>query len=78
MTPIQSAVYEDLKTTFGIIPTDISEVTGGYSGNRKHLVTVSFTMRQYSELISVINKADKSAFVTVHSAHEINGEGWTR
>ena len=70
---INRLVIERLNRT-----TTISEVTGGYSGNRKHLVTVSFTMRQYSELISVINKADKSAFVTVHSAHEINGEGWTR
>ncbi len=58
--------------------TTISTVKGGYSGNEKHLVTVSFTMRQYSELINIINTADKSAFVTVHSAHEINGEGWTR
>ena len=58
--------------------TTITDVTGGYSGAPKHLITVSFTMRQYSELINIINTADKSAFVTVHSAHEINGEGWTR
>lgn len=58
--------------------TTITTVTGGYTGKEKRLITVSFTMRQYSELISIINKADKSAFVTVHSAHEINGEGWTR
>lgn len=58
--------------------TTITAVTGGYSGEGKHLITVSFTMREYAELISIINKADKSAFVTVHRAYEINGEGWTR
>ena len=27
---------------------------------------------------TIISKADKYAFVTIHRAHEINGEGWTR
>ena len=58
--------------------TTVTAVTGGYSGKPKHLITVSFTMRQYSELINIINTVDKAAFVTVHSAHEISGEGWTR
>ena len=30
------------------------------------------------EIINIINRVDKEAFVTVHRAHEINGEGWTR
>ena len=70
---ISSLVIERLDRT-----TTVTDVTGGYSGAPKHLISVSFTMRQYSELISIINTVDKSAFVTVHSAHEINGEGWTR
>ena len=70
---INRLVIEELNRT-----TTITSVTGGYSGKEKRLITVSFTMRQYSELINIINKADKTAFVTVHPAHEINGEGWTR
>lgn len=58
--------------------TTITAVTGGYSGKQKHLVTVSFTMREYADLIAIINSQDRAAFVTVHAAHEINGEGWTR
>ena len=27
---------------------------------------------------NIINQTDKTAYVTVHIAHEINGEGWTR
>ena len=41
------------------------------------MVMVTFTMRQYAELISAVNRIDKHAFVTISRAHEINGEGWT-
>ena len=54
------------------------DVTGGYSGERKKMVIVSFTVNQYAEILNVINKVDKTAFVTIHQAHEISGEGWTR
>lgn len=56
----------------------IIDVTGGYTGTRRRMLMVSFKVNQYSEIINVINKIDKNAFVTVHQAHEINGEGWTR
>lgn len=56
----------------------ILDVTGGYSGEEKKMVMVSFTMRQYADLMNVINRVDKNAFITIHKAHEINGEGWTR
>lgn len=56
----------------------IVSVVGGYSGEEKKMVMVSFTVRQYAELMSIINNIDKTAFITIHEAHEINGEGWTR
>ncbi len=58
--------------------TTLVEVTGGYSQQSKTMLMVTFSMRQYSELLSIINLNDKNAFVTVSKAHEINGEGWTR
>lgn len=70
---ISRAVITDMNRT-----TTIINAVGGYSGKEHKMVMVSFTMRQYSELINVINKYDKNAFVTIHRAHEINGEGWTR
>lgn len=70
---INASVIERLERT-----TTIVNVTGGYTGEEKKMVLVSFTMSQYAELVNIINKADKTAFVTVHRAHEINGEGWTR
>ena len=51
---------------------------GGYSGKEKKMLMVSFTMRQYSEMFAVVNAIDPEAFITVHAAHEISGEGWTR
>ncbi len=70
---INQAVIKQLKRT-----TTIVDITGGYTGKAKKMIVVSFTMRQYAELNNIINQNDRSAFVTVHIAHEINGEGWTR
>ena len=58
--------------------TTIFDATGGYSGKGKKMVMVSFTMSQYADLVNIINQSDKHAFVAIHRAHEINGEGWTR
>ena len=57
--------------------TTILDAIGGYSGEDKKLVIVTFDMRQYPLFTQIITSIDKNAFVTVHRAHEINGEGWT-
>jgi uncharacterized membrane-anchored protein YitT (DUF2179 family) len=28
--------------------------------------------------MAIITKVDREAFLTIHRAHEINGEGWTK
>jgi NAD(P)H-hydrate epimerase len=56
----------------------VVDVVGGYTGDSKKMLMVSFKVNQYSELLNIIHKADKNAFVTIHQAHEISGEGWTR
>ena len=70
---INQAIISKLDRT-----TTILEATGGFSKKGKKVVMVSFTMRQYSTLINIVNIIDKTAFVSIHRAHEINGEGWTR
>lgn len=70
---ISAGVIEKLERT-----TTVLDVTGGYSGEGKKMIMVSFTMSQYADLLNIVNRCDKYAFVTVHRAHEINGEGWTR
>jgi len=56
----------------------VIDVVGGYTGVPRKMLLVSFKISQYNEILNAINKIDKMAFVTVHRAHEINGEGWTR
>ena len=56
----------------------VMEAVGGYSKKRKQVVFVSFNLREYPKLLSIISEADKYAFVTFSRVHEINGEGWTR
>ncbi len=58
--------------------TTLVDVTGGYSKEAKKMIMVTFSMRQYADLMSIVNSCDKNAFVTFSKAHEINGEGWTR
>lgn len=57
--------------------TTIVDVKGGYSGLSKKLLMVTFPMNRYAEFIALVMSVDKKAFITVHRAHEINGEGWT-
>ena len=56
----------------------IIDVSGAYTGDKYKMIMVSFTMRQYNQMLNIINKTDKSAFLTIHRAHEINGEGFSR
>jgi uncharacterized membrane-anchored protein YitT (DUF2179 family) len=69
---INEAVINKMERT-----TTILDAVGGYSGEGKKLVIVTFDMRQYPLFTQIISDIDKNAFVTVHRAHEINGEGWT-
>ncbi len=58
--------------------TTIVDALGGYSGTEKKMLMVSFSMNEYAELMSIITKSDREAFLTVNQAHEIHGEGWTK
>ena len=60
------------------LPDPDREVTGGYTGDGKKMIMVSFVMSQYAEILGAVGKIDPDAFVIVHRAHEINGEGWSR
>ena len=57
--------------------TTIVDAVGGYSGENKKLVIVTFDMRQYPLFANLISSIDSNAFIAVHRAHEINGQGWT-
>ena len=57
--------------------TTFINVVGGYSGEKKKMVMITFTIREYNEVLNIINTVDRDAFVTISNAHEINGEGWT-
>ncbi len=57
--------------------TTIYTAIGGYSGEEKNVISVTFSMRQYADLMALVKRIDKKAFVNIIRAHEINGEGWT-
>lgn len=69
---INLAIRHEVRRT-----TTIFDATGGYSGQPKTVLSVTFTMRQYAALMSIIKRIDPTAFVSISRAHEINGEGFT-
>lgn len=68
---INNAIIEKLGRT-----TTLFNVTGGYRGEQKQMLTVSFSRVQYIDIVRLVTEIDKSAFVMVHKAHEIRGQGW--
>lgn len=72
-TQINQEIIERLDRTTTIIPA-----TGGYSGKEYQMLMVTFTINQYATLLDIINRNDKKAFVAIHPAHEINGEGFSQ
>ena len=66
------AIREQVRRT-----TTMFVASGGYSRESKTVLSVTFTMRQYADLMNVIKHIDPTAFVTITRAHEINGEGFT-
>ena len=69
---INRAVIERLERTATII-----DVVGGFSGKPKKMLSVIFSYAQYAELMNIVSTIDSTAFITVHQAHEIGGEGWS-
>ena len=57
--------------------TTISNVIGGYTGKERKMIMVTFSVRQYAIFSAIVSSIDKNAFVTLHRAHEISGDGWT-
>ena len=41
------------------------------------MLMVTISVKQYAAFMALISSIDKNAFVTIHRAKEINGEGWT-
>ena len=70
---INRAIIERIDRT-----TTIIRGNGGYTGREYSVLTVSFTMNQYADLLRIVNEIDERAFITIYSAHEINGEGFSR
>ena len=70
---ISKGIIKQLDRTATIV-----DVTGAYSKQPKKMLMVSFSMREYSDLINIINHADPGAFLTISRAFKNHGEGWTR
>jgi uncharacterized membrane-anchored protein YitT (DUF2179 family) len=69
---ISNQVIQQMDRTATIV-----DAKGAYSGANKKIVIVSFSIREYSTLISIVKAADSKSFMTIYRAHETHGEGWT-
>ena len=57
--------------------TTITDAVGGFTGEGRKMIMVTFSIRQYNLFASIVSVLDKDAFITVHRAHQIAGDGWT-
>lgn len=57
--------------------TTVVDCRGGYSGEEKRMLMITISVKQYAAFMALISSIDKNAFVTLHRAKEINGEGWS-
>lgn len=69
---IRTAIRDEMDRT-----STIFDCVGGYSGEDKKMLMVSFTMSQYAKLMSILDRIDPQCFVTIHRAHEIGGLGFS-
>ncbi len=69
---INRAMIDELDRT-----TTIVDCVGGFTRSKRKMLIISFGIAQYSQILTTILRFDKNAFITIHKAHEINGEGWT-
>lgn len=58
--------------------TTIYPAKGGYTGDQKQVVSVTFTDREYSDLAKIIHRFDPEAFITINQTHEVRGLGFSR
>lgn len=56
--------------------TSIFDIEGGYTHDMKKMVMISYSMREYNQIMGIVASLDKKAFMTIHQAHDINGEGF--
>ena len=70
---ISKGIIKQLDRTATIV-----DVVGAYSKEPKKMLIVSFSMREYSDLMHIINHADPGAFLTISRAYKNHGEGWTK
>ena len=57
--------------------TTILSATGGYTNKDKKMLLVIVSSEQLEEVIEIINKHDKKAFVIITEAKDVHGEGFT-
>jgi uncharacterized membrane-anchored protein YitT (DUF2179 family) len=69
---IAKGIIKQLDRTATII-----DAVGAYSGAPKKMILVSFSMREYTDLMNIVHHADPNAFITISRAFENHGEGWT-
>ena len=57
--------------------TSVLDITGGFTGERKKMLVVVASDDQYSQVKSIIDKYDPTAFVIISQTKDVNGEGFT-
>ena len=55
----------------------ILEAKGGFTGDKREMLLVVVTQKQYPEFVKVVKNLDEKAFLIVQDATEVHGEGFS-
>ncbi len=53
------------------------EITGGFTGETRHMVTCTIHRPQVSEVKQIVARVDPRAFLTIGISHQAMGSGFT-
>lgn len=71
-TELLEAIYQEINRGVTIL-----EATGGYTGDKRPVVMVVLSKKQFPTLNRIVAHVDPSAFVIVTDTNEVRGEGFT-
>lgn len=57
--------------------TTLIDAQGGYTHEKKKLLLVACSDKEYQKVLDIVNKIDPSAFVIVTQASDVHGEGFS-
>jgi len=69
---IAQEIMHDIQKGVTILP-----IIGGHSGEERKMLMVTLDLKKYRQLLTIVNKHDKEAFMITDTVSDVHGQGFT-